>query len=236
MTEPAIRALLFDVFGTVVDWRSGVAREVEALASARGIEVDGGAFADAWRAHYQPAMEAVRAGTRPFVPLDVLHRENLTGVVEDRGITAFTDNDLDELNLAWHRLDGWPDSAEGIRRLKARYIVATQSNGNIALMVEMAKHAGLEWDVILGAEVTGHYKPRPEAYARAAELLGLQPAECLMVAAHNGDLEAARSSVGMRTAFIWRPREFGPREAPGPSSDWDYVADDLQDLARQLGA
>lgn len=239
MPEPEVRALLFDVFGTVVDWRSGVAREVEALAASRGLTVDGGDFADRWRARYQPAMEEVRAGRRPFVPLDVLHRENLDAVVADLGLFGLGANDLDELNLAWHRLDPWPDSVEGLTRLKPRYVLATQSNGNIALMVEMAKRGGLPWDVILGAEVTGHYKPSPESYSEACRLLGLAPVECVMVAAHNGDLAAAREACGMRTAFVSRPLEYGahrPRpEASEPASPYDYVASDLVDLARQLG-
>lgn len=245
MAEPEIRALLFDVFGTVVDWRSGVAREAEALASARGVRLDGGVFADRWRARYQPAMEEVRAGRRPFVPLDVLHRENLEGVVEELGLSGrdvpgLGGNDLDELNLAWHRLDPWPDSVEGITRLKSRYIVATQSNGNVSLMVEMAKRAGLPWDVVLGAEVTGHYKPSPQAYSEACRLLGLRPEECVMVAAHHGDLAAARESCGMRTAFVSRPFEHGdppphrPREEM-PAAPHDWTASDLVDLAQQLG-
>ncbi len=232
---PEIRALLFDVFGTVVDWRSGVAREVEALASTRGVNVDGGGFADRWRARYQPAMEEVRAGRRPFVPLDVLHRENLDGVLSDLGISAFSANDLDELNLAWHRLDPWPDSVEGITRLKSRFIVGTQSNGNVALMVDMAKRAGLPWDVILGAEVTGHYKPSPQSYAEACRLLALPPEQCMLVAAHNSDLAAAREACGMRTAFVARPFEYGAERDSKPTSEYDFVARDLVDLASQLG-
>ncbi len=239
MSEPEIRALLFDVFGTVVDWRSGVAREVEALASARGVSVDGGQFADRWRARYQPAMEEVRAGRRRFVPLDVLHRENLGGVVSDLGVSGFTDADLDGLNLAWHHLDPWPDSVAGLTRMKSRFILATQSNGNIALMVNMAKRTGLPWDVVLGAEVTGHYKPSPQAYSEACRLLGLPPEQCMLVAAHNADLAAARDACGMRTAFVSRPDEYGthrPRpSAAQPSAEYDYVASDFLDLASQLG-
>lgn len=243
MTEPTIRALLFDVFGTVVDWRSGVAREVEALASRSGVSVDGGEFADRWRARYQPAMEEVRAGRRPFVPLDVLHRENLEDVVNDLGLSGLDANDLDALNLAWHRLDPWPDSVEGLTRLKSRFILGTQSNGNVSLMVNMAKRAGLPWDVILGAEVTGHYKPIPQSYSEACRLLGLTPAECMLVAAHNADLLAARESCGMRTAFVSRPDEYGahrprPAEAQPSAPDdapYDYVASDFLDLATRLG-
>lgn len=235
MTTPEVRALLFDVFGTVVDWRSGVAREVEALATRRGVTVDGGEFADRWRARYQPAMEEVRSGRRAFVPLDVLHRENLEGVVEDLGVTAFRAGDLDELNLAWHRLDPWPDSLEGLTRLKARFIIGTQSNGNVALMVDMAKRAGLPWDVILGAEVTGHYKPSPRSYSEACRLLGLPPEQCMLVAAHNNDLVAAREACGMRTAFIARPFEYGEEREAEPTAEYDYAASDLVDLAAQLG-
>jgi 2-haloacid dehalogenase len=239
MSDQQIRALLFDVFGTVVDWRSGVAREVEALASARGVSVDGGEFADRWRARYQPAMEEVRAGRRPFVPLDVLHRENLGGVMSDLEVSGFTDADLDELNLAWHRLDPWADSVAGLTRMKSRFTLATQSNGNIALMVNMAKRAGLPWDVILGAEVTGHYKPSPLAYSEACRLLGLPPEQCMLVAAHNADLVAAQDSCGMRTAFVSRPDEYGahrPRpSAAQASAEYDYVASDFLDLALQLG-
>ena len=236
---PEIRALLFDVFGTVVDWRSGVAREVEALAAERGVSVDGGEFADRWRRRYQPAMEEVRSGRRAFVPLDVLHRENLDGVVSDLGVAGFTDADLDALNFAWHRLPPWPDSVAGVTRLKSRFIVATQSNGNVSLMVNMAKRAGLPWDVILGAEVTGHYKPSPRSYSEACRLLGLPPEQCMLVAAHNADLVAAREACGMRTAFISRPDEYGPHR-PRPaeakaSESYDYVASDFLDLAQQLG-
>lgn len=235
MTTPEVRALLFDVFGTVVDWRSGVAREVEALATRRGVTVDGGEFADRWRARYQPAMEEVRAGRRPFVPLDVLHRENLEGVVSDLGVTGWDASDLDELNLAWHRLDPWPDSVEGLTRLKARFIIGTQSNGNVALMVDTAKRAGLPWDVILGAEVTGYYKPSPRSYSEACRLLGLPPEQCMLVAAHNNDLVAAREACGMRTAFIARPFEYGEEREAEPTAEYDYAASDLVDLAAQLG-
>ena len=230
-----IKALLFDVFGTVVDWRRCVSAEIDALAKKYGIEVDAAEMADAWRAEYQPAMEEIRAERRPFYILDILHRENLGRVLARFNLDQISTEDRDELNLAWHRLQGWPDSAEGLKALKRRFIVATQSNGNIALIVNMAKWADLAWDVVLGAEVTGYYKPRPEAYDRACAALGLPNEACVMVAAHNDDLFAARQQ-GMRTAFVCRPAEHGPgqRKDLAPEADWDYVATSFIDLAAQL--
>jgi 2-haloacid dehalogenase len=233
-----VRAVLFDVFGTVVDWRSGVAREAAPfLARHAPGGVDPGAFADAWRERYQPAMEEVRSGRRPFVRLDVLHRENLTAVLPDFGIdpSALAVAELDELNLAWHRLDPWPDAVAGLTRLKTRYIIAPLSNGNISLMLDMAKRAGLPWDAILGAEVAQAYKTSPDAYLRTADILALQPAEICLVAAHNNDLAAARK-CGLRTAFVFRPAESGPaRTPPGPNQDWDVVVRDFGELASALG-
>jgi 2-haloacid dehalogenase len=232
----AIRALTFDVFGTVVDWRSGVAREAEAMLAPKGHVLDWGAFADAWRARYMPAMARVSAGERPFVILDVLHRENLVGVLAERGI-ALAEAEIDEMNLAWHRLDPWPDVVAGMQRLKQRFILASLSNGNIALMVDMSRRAGLPWDVILGAEVSRAYKPQPEAYDATARLLALAPDQCLMVAAHPTDLAAA-AARGFRTAYVHRPLDWGPgqeatRPAPGT---FDYQVDDFAALADALGA
>jgi len=235
MTTPA--ALLFDVFGTVVDWRNGIAREAAPFLAAHGrTDIDPYAFADAWRARYQPAMEAVRSGRRPFVRLDVLHRENLCDLLAAHRIAA-TDAAIDALNTAWHRLDPWPDSVAGLTRLKAKFIIAPLSNGNIALMLNMAKRAGLPWDAILGAEVAQAYKPDPLAYLRTAELLGLAPAACMLVAAHNGDLAAARR-VGFRAAFVPRPTEHGPAQTTDltPTEAWDVHATDFLDLAAQLAA
>ena len=230
-----IKALLFDVFGTVVDWRRCVSAEIDALAKKYDIEVDAGEMADAWRAEYQPAMEEIRAERRPFDILDILHRENLDRVLARFNLDQISTEDRDELNLAWHRLQGWPDSAEGLKALKRRFILATQSNGNIALIVNMAKGADLAWDVVLGAEVTGYYKPRPEAYDRACAALGLPNDACMMVAAHNDDLFAARQQ-GMRTAFVCRPAEHGPGQTKdlAPEADWDFVATSFIDLAAQL--
>jgi 2-haloacid dehalogenase len=235
-----VRALVFDVFGTVVDWRSGVAREAGSFLARHGQNhVDPAEFGDAWRRHYSPAMEEVRSGRRPFTRLDILHRENLNRVLEEFGIdpTRIPSADLDDLNLAWHRLDPWPDSIAGLKRLKARHIIAPLSNGNIVLLLNMAKRAGLPWDAILGAEVVRAYKPMPEAYLRTADILALRPEEVCLVAAHNGDLAAARK-CGLQTAFVVRPTEHGPGQTSDlcPSEEWNVVADDLVDLAEKLGA
>jgi len=231
MSVAGVKALCFDVFGTVVDWRGSIAREVDAL----GIACDGHAFADAWRGRYQPAMEEVRSGRRPWVKLDVLHRENLVAVLAAFGITL-SDAEIDQLNRVWHRLDPWPDAVQGLQRLKGNYILATLSNGNVALMVNMARHGGLPWDVILGAEVAGAYKPSPQAYLGSAALLDLEPGACMMVAAHNGDLVAA-AACGLRTAFVARPSEHGPQQTSDQRAEhaFDVVADSFVDLADKLG-
>ncbi len=228
------RALLFDVFGTVVDWRSGVARE---LAAALGGARDWGGLADAWRARYQPAMEEVRSGRRAWTVLDVLHRENLEAVLAQAGCERLAPAALDALNRAWHRLDPWPDAVAGLTRLRHRYIVAPHSNGNIALLTNMAKRAGLPWDVILGAEVVRAYKPLPESYLRAAAALALAPEECMMVAAHNDDLRAAQAQ-GLQSVFVPRPTEHGAGQRSDlvASGNWTLVAQDFNDLAAQLGA
>ena len=230
-----IKALLFDVFGTVVDWRSCVRAEIEQIAQKYGARVDAAQMADAWRARYQPAMEDIRQHKRPFEILDILHRENLDHVLASFGLEEVSEADRAALNLCWHRLQGWPDSAEGLKALKRRFILATHSNGNIALIVNMAKTADLSWDVVLGAEVTGYYKPRPEAYDKACAALGLPNEACMMVAAHNDDLAAARQQ-GMRTAFVCRPTEHGPNQTKDlePAEDWDYTASSFIDLASQL--
>jgi 2-haloacid dehalogenase len=234
-----VKALLFDTFGTVVDWRNGVARELAPFLARHGRgDLDAHALADAWRKRYQPAMEQVRSGARPFTRLDILHRENLEAVLRDHGIDpgALPAAEVDELNRAWHRLNPWPDSVPGLTRLRTRYFIAPLSNGNIALLANMAKRASLPWDAVLGAEAAQAYKPTPEAYLRTADMLGLPPSACMMVAAHNNDLAAARS-CGLRTAFIPRPTEHGPSQTTDLSatSDWDVVAADMEDLAARLG-
>jgi 2-haloacid dehalogenase len=235
-----VRVLLFDVFGTVVDWRSGVAREAAPLLRRHAAgAVDPLAFADAWRTAYQPSMEEVRSGRRPFVRLDVLHRENLELVFTEFGIdfARIPDTELDELNLAWHRLDPWPDVVEGLTRLKAEFIIAPLSNGNISLMLDIAKRARIFWDVILGAEVAQAYKPAPEAYLRTADVLGLRPQQICLVAAHNSDLAAARK-CGFETAFVARPTEHGPGQTSDrePEATWDFIATDFVALADKFGA
>jgi 2-haloacid dehalogenase len=227
-----VQALTFDVFGTVVDWRSGVAREVEAVLAPKGHRLDWAAFADRWRARYQPAMERVRRGDRPFTVLDCLHRENLIELLREDRIDDLSDAEIDHLNRAWHRLDPWPDAIEGMTRLKRRFILAALSNGNIALLVNMAKRAGLPWDAILGAEVARSYKPAREAYVRTAAMLGLEPSRCLMVAAHPSDLVAA-AQCGFRTAYVHRARELGDglADRPHPTQTFDIAVDSFNELA-----
>ena len=236
MAIPNVKALTFDVFGTVVDWRSSLIREGEALGKAKGLSFDWAKFADSWRGLYQPAMDEVRSGRRPWTKLDDLHRESLDKLLVQFGIKGLSEAEIDHFNRAWHRLDPWPDSVPGLTRLKRKFVLATLSNGNVALMVNMAKYGGLPWDAILGAEVARHYKPQPECYRTTAEFLGLTPGECMMVAAHNGDLGKA-SEVGLRTAFVPRPNEHGPgsNRDVTPARQWDIVAKDFQDLAQQLG-
>lgn len=231
-----VRALTFDVFGTVVDWRESVAREARALLGPRGFVRDWHFFADRWRLRYQPAMQKVRSGARPWVRLDVLHRENLLSVLEEFSIDGLDAETIEQLNRAWHRLAPWPDVVEGLGRLKRKFILATLSNGNVALMVNLARHAGLAWDVILGAEVAHAYKPDAAAYDRAAELLDLKPGECMMVAAHPNDLRAA-AGRGFRTAFVPRPAEHGPGR-PGEAvraGSFAVTAADFRELAERLG-
>ena len=236
-SRPAVRALAFDVFGTVVDWRGSLIREGRALGRARGLDVDWAAFADAWRAGYRPAMQRVRTGELPWMSIDALHRLILDGLLERHGIRGLREPDKDHLNRAWHRLKPWPDAVRGLMRLKRRFTIATLSNGNVSLLADMAKHAGLPWDVILSAEMFGHYKPDPETYLGAARLLGLEPPEVMMVAAHEDDLLGARRA-GLRAAFVRRPREFGPGVRPDPSAErrFDLDCEDFLDLADRLGA
>ena len=229
-------ALTFDVFGTVVDWRGSVARELRGWFGRRGVERDWDAVADRWRALYQPAMEEVRQGRRPWTRLDDLHRENLRVVLDEFDLAGLKETDIEHLNRAWHRLAPWPDAVAGLSRLKQSFVLATLSNGNVALLVNMARRAGLPWDAILGAEVARAYKPTPEAYLRTADLLGLEPHQCMMVAAHNDDLRAARA-LGFATAFVARPTEHGPKQTRDlrAEHDFDVVASDFLDLADRLG-
>jgi 2-haloacid dehalogenase len=232
----AVKALTFDVFGTVVDWRNSIIREGEAFGRARSLTVDWPRFADAWRGLYQPTLSRVRNGELPWTKLDDLHRMSLDRLLIDFGVTGLGEADVDHLNRVWHRLEPWPDAVEGLTRLRRRFVLATCSNGNVALIVNMAKRAGLPWDAVLGAEVARHYKPQPEAYLITAEMLGLRPEQCMMVAAHNGDLAAA-AGCGLRTAFVPRPAEHGPGQRTDLTAkqDWDVVAKDFVDLAVKLG-
>jgi 2-haloacid dehalogenase len=236
MTPSSIRALTFDVFGTVVDWRGSIIREGRALGKQKNLKADWTAVADAWRDGYKPAMDRVRKRQLPWMSIDQLHRLILDDVLAKLRMDALTAQDRDHLNLAWHRLRPWPDSRQGLKRLKKRYVLATLSNGNISLLVNMARNAGLPWDCVFSAELFRHYKPDPETYLGAAALLGLQPSEVLMVAAHKDDLQAAKR-CGLRTAFVRRPLERGPDTKADLSSDrsFDFNADDFNDLASRLG-
>jgi 2-haloacid dehalogenase len=236
-TSDPVKALVFDVFGTVVDWRTSVAKEVEALAKRKKLTIDGAKFADAWRAGYGPSMNRVRSGELPWTKLDGLHRMILDRILPDFGLTGLSEAEADALNHAWHRLQPWPDAVAGLTRLKKKFIIAPLSNGHIALMTNLAKHGGLPWDCILGAELVRRYKPDPQVYQSAAAILDLEPAEVMMVAAHSGDLRAAKA-VGLRTAFVVRPLEYGPQGKPDLKADAgvDLSAKDFNDLAAQLGA
>ena len=232
---PAVKALFFDVFGTLVDWRTSIAREAEAILKPRGYALDWSTFADAWRGEYQDAMEDVRAGRVAFCKLDVLHRQNLERVLPRFKVGGLREDELRDLNLGWHRLDAWPDVTRGLARLKRRYLLAPLSNGNISIMVDLARRNNFVWDAILGAEFAGDYKPKPRVYLAAAEAFDLAPRECMMVAAHSYDLKAA-AALGFATAHVARPDEDGPgRGETGPSVPVDITAEDLDDLAAQLG-
>jgi 2-haloacid dehalogenase len=231
----SVRALVFDVFGTVVDWRSGIAREVRALLGSRVADAD--AFADAWRGEYQGAMEAVRSGAIAFCKLDVLHRRNLDRVLDAWGIAAGVDDATRvQLNLAWHRLDAWPDVTPALLRLRQRHRLAPCSNGNISLMVDLARRNGFPWDAILGAEIARDYKPKPAVYLSAAEAFDLAPQEVVMVAAHSSDLAAA-ARCGLRTAFVARPDEHGPGTGETRAAQAvDYEVASFAELADLLDA
>ena len=235
-TGPQIQALLFDVFGTVVDWRGSIIAELTGFGADRGIAADWEAFTDDWRGLYQPAMEEVRSGRRPWTILDVLHRESLDKLVAKYAIAGLSAADKDHLNRVWHRLKPWPDVVEGLTRLKRSYIIGTLSNGNVGLLTRLAKNAGLPWDVILGAETARAYKPLPQAYLASAALLNLEPAQVMLVAAHNGDLAAA-AAAGLRTAFVARPQEYGPHQSRDfkAERDWDEIAPSFTALADSMG-
>ena len=238
MLNNEVKALVFDVFGTVVDWRTSIAREGEVLARRKDItHVDWLEFADDWRAGYGPSMNRVRRDELPWTRIDDLHRMILDELLIKYGLAGLTEDEKRDFNKAWHRLDPWPDSVPGLSRLRQLYIIATLSNGNIALLTNMAKYAGLPWDCILSAELVRHYKPDPETYLMTADLLGIEPSQIMMTAAHKDDLKAARA-LGLKTAFVPRPLEHGPRrEIDTLSEEWiDVFAGDIEDLAQKMGA
>ena len=233
-----IKALTFDVFGTVVDWHGSVAREMRALAAKKGLRVNAVKFTKAWRAGYRPAMDRVRSGELPWMKIDIVHRMILDELLVQYKIAdAFSEEEKADLNRVWHRLKPWPDAPRGLKRLKQRYIIATLSNGNTGLLVNMAKQGGLPWDCVFSSETFHHYKPDPETYLGAADVLDLQPAQVMMVAAHKHDLRSA-AKHGLKTAFIKRPHEYGRNNNPDLASEADFTinADNFIDLAEQLGA
>jgi 2-haloacid dehalogenase len=229
------KALFFDVFGTLVDWRSGVAREAKRILGTHNKSIDWIAFADAWRDQYQPGMEEVRSGRQSFAKLDVLHRRNLDRVLPRFDLAGLSEDIKRELNLAWHRLDGWPDVAAALARLRKKFLLAPCSNGNIALMADVARNNNWHWDAILGSEVAGDFKPKSRVYLAACEAFNLAPVECMMVAAHTRDLVAA-AQCGLQTAHVARPDEYGPNTGETePTANVGYAAKDLAELATQLG-
>jgi 2-haloacid dehalogenase len=233
----SVKALTFDVFGTVVDWRTTIIDEMSGFGRTKGISADWARFADAWRAGYKPAMDRVRMGELPWTKLDGIHRMLLEALFEKFGIEGVSKAEKNRINRVWHRLGAWPDSVGGVARLRKRFIVAALSNGDMALLTNLSRHAGLSWDCILSAELARHYKPDREVYQMAADLLGLPPEEIMMVAAHEDDLRGAKG-CGFRTAFVKRPLEYGPEGRPDPEPDpaFDVIAQDFNDLAEKLGA
>ena len=231
-----IRALVFDVFGTVVDWRTSISRQAAAFGEKHGVEADWNQFADDWRAGYGAGMAKVNSGEDEWKIVDQIHRERLEVILKEYGFPAIDEAELAEFNKSWHRLDGWPDSTAGLMRLKSKFIIASLSNGNVALLTNMAKYANLPWDAVLSAELAGKYKPHPQAYQRTAEFLGLEYDLVMLVAAHNGDLRGA-INAGLRAALVTRPTEYGDAKSPDlkPEPDFDFFAKDFNDLADQLG-
>jgi 2-haloacid dehalogenase len=234
--KAAPKALVFDTFGTIVDWRGSIIAEGAVWGKEKGLNIDWGHFADRWRAGYGPAMAKVRSGELPWTKLDVLHRMILEDVLKEFNITGLTEEEKQDWTFVWHRLKPWPDSVSGLARLKTKYMIAPLSNGNVSLLADMAKREGLPWDLILSAELAKHYKPDRESYLTAVELLSLKPEKVMMVAAHVQDLNAARS-FGLRTGFIYRPNEYGPgHKADHPTPDqYDVVSEDAIDLASKMG-
>ena len=231
-----VKAILFDTFGTVVDWRGSLISDLSGWAEHRGITGDWVSLVDAWRANYAPSMDRVRKGEMPWTQLDDLHRATLETLLVRFGITGLSEADKDYINMGWHRLQPWPDSLAGLRRLRTRYVIGPLSNGNVSLLVDMARQAAIPWDMVFATELFGHYKPDPETYLGACRLLRLPPQQVMMAAAHNSDLAAARA-CGLRTAFFARPTEYGPLQVRDfeATEAWDVVALDIEDLATQMG-
>ncbi|MGH7042264.1 MAG: haloacid dehalogenase type II [Acetobacteraceae bacterium] len=237
MATRAPAAIVFDTFGTVVDWRGSLIAELTAFGRTRGIAADWAGLVDAWRAAYHPSLQRVRNGELPWTKLDALHRAALDRLVAEFKVAGLSEADLQHINRGWHRLNPWPDSVPGLARLKRRFIIGPLSNGNVALLTNMAKHAGLPWDMVFGSDLFGHYKPDADTYLGVARLLDLEPGQVMMAAAHNGDLTAARK-CGLMTAFFARPAEYGPHQARDfkAAAEWDIIAADIEDLATRLGA
>jgi 2-haloacid dehalogenase len=231
-----VEALVFDVFGTCVDWRGSIVKEARRWSRELGREIDGAGLADAWRAAYQPSMEEVRSGRRPFVHLDTLHRETLGRIADRFGLGGLDEARMQAINRVWHRLDPWPDTVPGMKRLRVRFLLAPLSNGGVAMLARLAKRTGIPFDLILSGELVQGYKPEPKVYLGAARLLDLPPSKVMLVAAHNGDLAAA-AALGLRTAFVPRPTEYGPGQTTdlAPTGRWDVVAEDMERLADALG-
>jgi 2-haloacid dehalogenase len=233
---PGVQVLVFDTFGTVVDWRSSVIAEGEQLGRAKKLKVDWAAFADAWRGGYGPSMNRVRRGELPWTKLDALHRMTLDELLVKFAIENLTEAEKKHVNLVWHRLKPWPDGVAGLTRLRKRFVIAPLSNGNLSLLTNMAKQASLPWDCILSAELVRRYKPDKETYLMAPEFFDVEPAAVMMVAAHTGDLDAAKA-LGLKTAYVHRPLEYGPARTPTrpASGRFDFMASDFRELAGQLG-
>ena len=235
---PAVRpkAIVFDTFGTVVDWRSSLIADLSEYGARKGVHADWAGLVVAWRAAYHPSMDRVRRGEQPWTKLDQLHRASLDHLVKEFGIQGLEEADLDHINRGWHRLHAWPDSIPGLLRLKSQFIIGPLSNGNVSLLLNMAKFAGIPWDMIFGSDLFHHFKPDPETYLGVARMLDVAPNQVMLAAAHNGDLAAARA-CGLLTAFFPRPTEYGPHQKrdKAAETDWDIVAMDIEDLATQLG-
>jgi 2-haloacid dehalogenase len=231
----SVKVVVFDTFGTVVDWRGSIIRDLTAWGAERRVQADWAQLADLWRSRYEPQKDRVRSGEVPWTNLDDLHYEALCALLPSLGLEQLAEADRRHINRTWHRLQGWPDVAKGLARLKTRYVLGPLSNGNIALLVNMAKHAGLPWDAIFSAEHFGHYKPHPDTYLGVCRQMGLQPGEVMMCAAHNYDLRAARA-LGLKTAFIARPLEYGPGQTTdlAAEEDWDVIANDMQAFAQAM--